>query len=137
MGILLVVVGTLRLSEGLYITGVETKVIGVKSLIAPKDVLAPQVGVRTALVHGSIRLESVLDVVLVLLKSQFDVLLVGIRSADPIEVTSDTVLLVMESLKVCSSDRVNVRGDQLAEHASKTGTTNVMSTLCCTKNVAN
>ena len=60
-----------------------------------------------------------LNVQLVLLEGEFDVLGVSIGSKDPVEVTPDPVLLVVEPVVVGSSDCEDVLCHQLAYHAPK------------------
>ena len=68
--------------------------------------------------HGNVRLKVVLNVFFILFESKFDVLLISIGSRNPIEVLSDLVLLIIESLVVCATNRENMLGEQLAEHGS-------------------
>ena len=79
--------------------------------------LAPQVGMLTALVHGSVRLEMLLNVQLVLLDRQLHVLGVGIGGQDPVEVAPHSVLLVVEAIVVRAADREDVLCHQLTDHA--------------------
>ena len=46
-------------------------VVSSKSLITPKHIFTPQVGVRAALMHSSIRFKIILDVKFIFLKGQF------------------------------------------------------------------
>ena len=75
---------------------------------------------RAALVHGSVRLEVVLNVHLVFLKHEVGLLFRSIGGYNLVEVTSDSVLLVVEAFEVNSSNGVDVIGHQLAEHTSMT-----------------
>ena len=87
-----------------------------QSSISPEHVLAPQVRVHTAFVHGCVRFEVLFNVELVLLDGQLDVLRVSINGQDPVEVTADAILLVVEAVIIGASDRVNVLGHKLANH---------------------
>ena len=91
--------------------------VGSESGVSPENVLTPQVGVLSASVHGSVRFERILDVKLVLFKSQFNKLGIGVSSEDFVKVSSDSVLLVVEAIVVGASDSPDVLGHQLADHA--------------------
>ena len=117
VGVLLLEVSTGGLAIRLNIARVVADVIGFESRITPKNMLAPQVGVLTALMHGCVGLEMLLNVQLVLFNGQINVFLVSSISHDPVEVTSDSVLLIVEAIVVCSADGVDVLGHQLADHA--------------------
>lgn len=98
---------------------VEADVITFKALIAPEDHLTPQVGVWSALVHGSVRLEVLHNMVLVFDKESFDFFVGGIWVlVDLVEVSSNSVLLVVESIKVNSLDGVNMLRLKSTEHTS-------------------
>ena len=100
--------------------GVETKVIGGQALITIIDHLTPQVRVLSAFVHSGIRLEVMLNEQLVLFKHNFS-LLVGciFEIINFIEVSSNSVLLIMETIKVNLLDGVNMIFQQFAEHTPK------------------
>jgi hypothetical protein len=74
--------------------------------------------VGAAFVHGSVRLEVVLNVHLVFFKHEVGLLFRSIGGYNLVEVTSDSVLLVVEAFEVNSSNGVDVIGHQLAEHTS-------------------
>ena len=60
-----------RLSKRAQLLTVETKLISLQSLISPKDMFSPKIGVRSAFVHGCVRLKGILNVELVLFNSEF------------------------------------------------------------------
>ena len=98
---------------------VEADVIALEALVAPEDHLTPQVGVRSALVHGSVRLEVLHDVVFVFDKESLDFVIGGRWVVvDFVEVSSNSVLLVVESIKVNSLDGVNMLRHESTEHTS-------------------
>ena len=75
----------------------------------------PQVRVLAGLVHGSIRLEVLLDVQLVFLKKGINFLI--IRWIEHlIEIATHSVLLIVESVDVRSADSEHVLCKQLAKH---------------------
>ena len=76
----------------------------------------------SALVHSCVRLEVLLDVQLVLFKSQFYVFRISFCGKYSIEVPTNTVLLVVETIKVGSSNSIHVLSEQLAQHAPKSVT---------------
>jgi len=88
--------------------GVETVVIGCEGLVSPKHVLSPQVRVGAAFVHSSVRLKAFLNEQLVLFEHQFGFFRVGAFIENFIEVSSDTVLLLVESVKVGATDGEHV-----------------------------
>ena len=96
---------------------VEADVITLEAFVAPEDHLTPQVGVWSTLVHGSVRLEVLHDVVFVFGKESLVFFVSGLWvPVDFVEVSSDSVLLVMESIEVNSLDGVNVLRLQSTEH---------------------
>ena len=76
--------------------------------------LAPQVGMLTALVHGGVWLEVLLNELLILLDGELDKLGISIGCQDLVEITSDTVLLVIEALIVGTTNGEDVGGHQFA-----------------------
>jgi len=114
--VLFVVVGSRGLTKGLHVARVEADVISGEGGVPPKHVLAPQVRVHPAFVHRSIRLEMLFNVQLVLLQSELNIFLVGIGSHNSVEVLSDAVLLVIETIVVGSANCVDVLGHELADH---------------------
>ena len=81
-----------------------------------KKHLTPKVGVRARLVHCGIRLEVFLNVELVLLKHGVNFLII-IGIEDLFEVSSNTVLLVMEAIDVRTADCKHVLGKELSHHS--------------------
>ena len=77
---------------------VVPEVVSCQSIVAPKHHLAPQVRVRTALVHRCVRLKVLLYVQFVFLEGQFHVFGISIRLHDTVEVPTNTVLLIVESV---------------------------------------
>ena len=77
--------------------------------------LTPQVRVRTRLVHGGIGLEEFLNIKLVFLKHGIDFLLVC-RVEDLLEVSSHTVLLIVESVNVRATDSKYMLSKELSHH---------------------
>ncbi len=65
--------------------------------------LTPKVGVLTWLVHRSIRLEVTLDVQLIFFKKGINFLIVR-WTEHPIEITTHSVLLIMESVEVWATN---------------------------------
>lgn len=94
---------------------VVADMIGCKGLGSIEQHLTPKVGVLARLVHGGIGLEVALDVELVLFKHQVNLLLVlGVQ--DLVEIAAHTVLFIMETIVVGSSDCEAVLRHELSEH---------------------
>ena len=92
-----------------HVFGVEANMVRGQGLVTPKNHLTPQVRVLSRLVHGPVRLEVVLDVQLVLLKHGSNLQLAGLWVIkDLIEVSPDSVLLLVEQVKVASLDAVHM-----------------------------
>ena len=87
---------------------IVAEVIGIESLIAPQYHLSPKIGVLTTFVHSCIRFEVLFDVEFILFKSEFNILGICFCSENPVEVSSHTILLIVESVKVSSSNSVDV-----------------------------
>ena len=96
-------------------------VIGVEGLVSPEHHLTPQVRVLSAFVHSCIWFKILFNVELILFESEFNVFRVGISFEDPVEVLAYSLLLFVESVKVCSFDCEYVLSEQLAKHSSKLG----------------
>ena len=94
---------------------VKADVVSFKSLIAPKHVLTPKVGVLAAGVHGSIRFELLLNEVLIFEQGQLNVFGVSIGRHDPIEITAHHVLLLVEAIKEWFTSSPNVLRLQSAQ----------------------
>ena len=115
--VLLVVVSSCRLRESFNVLRVIPDVVRHECLIAPKHIFTPEIGMWTGCVHGNVRLEMLLNVSFILFEGEFDVLLLCIRCRNPIEVPSDLVLLIVESLVICATNCENMLGQKLADHA--------------------
>ena len=83
-------------------------VISIECLVSPEHHLAPKVGVLATFVHRCVGLEILLDIELVLFECKFNVFGVGFCCKYPIEVSAHSVLLIMESIEVGSSNCINV-----------------------------
>ena len=75
----------------------------------------PEVGVSTRFVHSSIRLEVLLDVQLIFLKKSVNLLIIG-RVDHLVEIATHSVLLIVESVNVRTTNCEHVLSQQLAEH---------------------
>ena len=114
--VLLVEIGMLGLSMHQH-RFVEAKMIGGKRLVAPKHVLAPEVGVLAAFVHGSVGLKLLLNEILVLVQGHLHVFGVSVFCHDPVEVTSNNVLLLVETIQVKLAGSPDVLALQFSERA--------------------
>ena len=110
--------GCLAMDEDGFIVA---EVVCCKSFIAPEHHLTPQVRVLSAFVHSCIWFKILFNVELILFESEFNVFRVGISFEDPVEVLAYSLLLFVESVKVCPFDCEYVLSEQLAEHSSKLG----------------
>ena len=82
-----------------------------QSFITPKNHLTPEVGVLSAFVHGSIWLKVILNIQLILLKHGFNLMLISFWVSEySVEVSADTVLLLVEQIEVDSLGGVDVHG---------------------------
>ena len=87
-----------------------------QSIVSPKNHFTPKVGVLPALVHGSVRLEILRNEMLILVKHSLNlVLIIGIENS--IKVSSNKVLLVVESIEVYPFDRMDMHRLQFSESA--------------------
>ncbi len=105
---------------------VITEVVSSESLIAPEHHFAPQVGMLATVVHCDIGFKVLLYVNLVLLQGEFNIFVSCRRTVNAVEVSTNTVLLVVEPVEVRSSDSVHMLSHQLSEHSS-----NVKTNLTC------
>ena len=80
--------------------------------------LTPQVRVRTRLVHSSIGFKVFFDVEFILLKHGVDFLLVC-RVEDLLEVSSHTVLLIVDSVNIGPTNREDMLSQKLSHHTPK------------------
>ena len=99
---------------------IVAEVVSIESFITPEHHLAPQVGVLATLVHGGVGLEVLLDVEFVLFESELNVFGVGILSQNSIEISPDTVLLLVEPIEISSPNSVNVLGHKFTQHTPNT-----------------
>ena len=85
-----------------------------------------------AFVHGSVGLEVSLNVPFVLLEHEVGLLLRSVGRQDTVEVTSDSVLVLMEAIKVNFPNGVDVVGHQLPQHTPSTVVISIIrGTLTC------
>ncbi len=92
-------------------------VISGKRLITPQYHLAPQVGVLAAVVHSSVGFKVLLNIKFVFFKCQFDQFGVCVLSKNFVEITTNSVLLIVEPIEVSSTTSVNMLCHQLSQHA--------------------
>ena len=101
------------------ILAVEPNMIRCQAFIVPEDHLTPQVGVLSTLMHSSVWLECFLNIEFILLKHSFDFKLRGgWISEDLIKVSSDSVLLFMELIKINLFNCMDVLGEEFTKHSS-------------------
>ena len=82
--------------------------IGVEGFVTPKHHLSPKIGVLTALVHRCVRLKVLLNVEFIFFERKFDVFRISICSKNSVKVPAHTVLLIVESIEVGSSNCIDV-----------------------------
>ena len=116
--VLLVEVGRRRSTVDENVFAVKAHMVSSERLVSPKNHLAPQVGVLSAFVHGSVGFEVMLDVELVLFEHGVDLVLGGCGVTEYfIEVSPNPILFIMKTIEVDSLNGVDVLGHQFAEHA--------------------
>lgn len=115
--VLLVIRHARWLSKRTHLLTVEAVVVCHQGRISPKDMLAPKVGVRSALVHSRIGFKGLLNVQFVLLNGQFGQLWTGIFGQNCVEVTPHSKLFLIEAIVVHIFHREHVLGHQFTQHA--------------------
>ena len=83
-------------------------VIGVEGLVSPEHHLTPKVRVLTTFMHRCVGLKILFDVEFVLFECKFNVFGIGFCCKNPVEVSAHSVLLIVESIEVGSSNCINV-----------------------------
>ena len=97
--------GCLAMDEDGFIVA---EVVCCKSFIAPEHHLTPKVRVLTTFMHRCVGLKILFDVEFVLFECKFNVFGVGFCCKNPVEVSAHSVLLIVESIEVGSSNCINV-----------------------------
>ena len=83
-------------------------VIGVEGLVSPEHHLTPKVRVLTTFMHRCVGLKILFDVEFVLFECKFNVFGIGLCCKNPVKVSAHSVLLIVESIEVGSSNCINV-----------------------------
>jgi len=98
---------------------VVADVVSLEGSVVVDQRFSPKVWVRSAFMHGSIRLKLLFDVGFVLLQHKLDLLLIlGVQ--DLVKISTDLVLFIVESVEVGSLCCEHMLSLELSQSASKT-----------------
>ena len=92
-----------------YVLWIVANMVRGKSIVSPKDHFTPQVRVLSTFVHGGIWLEVFLDIVLVFSNHSidFDLICIWVLK-NLIKISSDSILFIVETIKVHTLNRMDV-----------------------------
>ena len=81
--------------------------------------------------HGSIRLEVGFNVAFVLLNHELGFDFIGVWSEDFVKISTHLVLLIVEAIKVDSTDGKDMLSKKLSNHTSSISKTMIKQSVCC------